>query len=34
MIARRDMRAGEVIVTEKPLINMPDSVYRLVHRQA
>lgn len=27
MIARRDMRAGEVIVTEKPLINMPDSVY-------
>lgn len=27
LIARRDIRAGEVILTEKPLINMPDSVY-------
>ena len=28
LIARRDILAGEVIVTEKPLIHMPDAVYK------
>ena len=28
LIARRDILAGEVILTEKPLIHMPDTVYK------
>ena len=32
LFARRDIPAGEIIVSEKPLIIMPDAVYRLDRR--